>query len=104
MVEQILAILPILIITCFSLIVMLIEVSIKKNKEILAYLSIIGLFLATFSSIYLWKQNQNYSFKISLFNNMLSIDNYSIFFYLIFLSLCRNSNFYICSLFEKRKC
>lgn len=102
MTEQILALLPISIVLIFSLIVMLTEVSIKKNKEILAYISIIGLFLASLSSIYLWKQNQNYSFKISLFNNMLSIDNYSIFFYLIFL-LCSGITIFISVPYLKRE-
>jgi NADH-quinone oxidoreductase subunit N len=102
MVEQILALLPISIIIVFSLIAMLTEVSINKNKEIIAYISIIGLVFASLSSIYLWKQNQDYSFKISLFNNMLTIDNYSIFFYLIFF-LCSGITIFISVPYLKRE-
>jgi len=76
---------PIVIIVIFAIATMLLEVFVK-NKNIIAYTSLAGVIFSVISSIYLWEVS-DIRFNESYFNNMFVVNNYSIFFYIVF-SLC----------------
>ncbi|MDH5468742.1 MAG: hypothetical protein OEY25_15110, partial [Candidatus Aminicenantes bacterium] len=73
-----LALVPLLVIVFVALLVMILEVFIKKdNKDYLAYISLVFLVLCAFVCILFW--NQAYSY----FNENLILDNFSLFFIFI---------------------
>ncbi len=78
--------LPLGLIVIFAISVMLLEVTLTKNKEILAYVSLVGIAFSTISTVTLWK-SQPEGFRFSFFDEMFVVDNFSMFFYVLFL-LC----------------
>src|SRR3990172_12553466 len=74
------AIAPEIILVFFASIVLLVDVFFPRiNKTSLAFLAILGVFLSFRSSIFLWGR------KEYVFRDMMVVDNFSIFFNLIFL-------------------
>jgi len=70
-----LALVPLLVIVFAALLVMILEVFIKRdNKDYLAYISLVFLVICAFVCILFW--NQAYSY----FNENLILDNFSLFF------------------------
>ena len=78
--------LPIGITLVFAIAVMLLEVLLNGKKQILAYVSLLGVFFSAITTVSLWARQTN-PFHLSFFSEMFIVDNYSLFFYLIFL-LC----------------
>jgi NADH-quinone oxidoreductase subunit N len=76
--------LPLGIIVFFAIALMLMEVMIEGRKQILAYVSLGGVILSALSTVSLWNK-QEQPFKLSFFSDMFVVDNFSLFFYLIFL-------------------
>ena len=70
-----LALVPLLIIVFAALLVMILEVFIKRdNKDYLAYISLVFLVICAFVCILFWNQAYTY------FNENLILDNFSLFF------------------------
>jgi NADH-quinone oxidoreductase subunit N len=78
--------LPLSLIVTFAIIVLLMEVFMTKHKELLAYVSLGGVIITALSTAAIWNREENY-FRLPFFDEMFVIDNYSLFFYLLFL-LC----------------
>lgn len=79
-----LAFLPLGIIITFAIAIMLMEVLIEGRKQILAYVSLGGVIISALSTVAIWNKNDS-PFRLSFFSDMFVVDNYSLFFYLIFL-------------------
>ena len=82
--NNILPFLPLGIIITFAIAIMLMEVLIEGRKQILAYVSIGGIILSALTTVFLWNNNET-PFRASFFSDMFVVDNYSLYFYLIFL-------------------
>ena len=82
--NSIFALSPILIIVFASLLVLLLDVFLKKeNKNYLAYISLIFLVICGFICIKFWDKNYSY------FNGNLFLDNLSLFFiFILALATC----------------
>jgi NADH-quinone oxidoreductase subunit N len=78
--------LPLCLIITIAIIVMILEVFMTKHKEILAYVSLGGVAITALSTAALWNKQES-PFRLPFFDEMFVVDNYSLFFYLIFL-LC----------------
>src|SRR5436190_11334383 len=78
--------LPLSLIVLFAIMIMVLEVFMTKHKELLAYISLGGVIISAISTAALWNKQQS-PFRLSFFEEMFVIDNYSLFFYLLFL-LC----------------
>ncbi|MEK7435135.1 MAG: NADH-quinone oxidoreductase subunit N [Cyanobacteriota bacterium] len=74
--------LPMMTIVFFAILVLLVDVFIDR-KDITAYLSLSGIFLSVLTTIGLWTQYP--LIKASYFNDSFVVNNYSLFFYMIFL-------------------
>ncbi len=82
--NEYLAFLPLGIIVTFAIAVMLMEVLIEGRKQILAYVSLGGIIISALSTVMIWNKNDS-PFRLSFFSDMFVVDNYSLFFYLLFL-------------------
>lgn len=83
--DNIFPFLPFGIITAFAIIVMLLEVFVNKKKEVLAYVALTGIGLASVSTVSLWS-NKGEPFRNSFFNEMFVVDSFSLYFYLLFFA------------------
>lgn len=83
--DTIFSFLPFGIIVGFAILVMLLEVFINNKKEVLAYVALTGIGLASVSTISLW-HNKGEPFRTSFFNDMFVVDNFSLYFYLLFFA------------------
>lgn len=82
--NDIFSFLPLGIIVFFAIALMLLEVLMEGRKQVLAYVSFGGTVLAALSTVSIWNR-QEAPFKLSYFSDMFVIDNFSLFFYLMFL-------------------
>lgn len=83
--DNIFPFLPFGIITAFAIIVMLLEVFVNNKKEVLAYVALTGIGLASVSTVSLWS-NKGEPFRNSFFNEMFVVDSFSLYFYLLFFA------------------
>lgn len=92
--------LPLGIVVFFAIALMLMEVMIEGRKQILAYVSLGGSILAALSTVSLWNKQET-PFKLSYFSDMFIVDNFSLFFYLIFLLVAGVTSFIAPSYLKK---
>lgn len=92
--------LPLGLIVSFGILVMLAEVFITEKKEFLAYFSLVGIILSAFSSVSLWSNSA--ILKATYFAQNFTVNNYSLFFYLIFL-LCGGVTVFISPPYLRRE-
>lgn len=99
--NDIFSFLPLGIVVFFAIALMLLEVMIEGRKQILAYVSLGGVIISALSTVSLWNRQES-PFRLSYFSDMFVVDNYSLFFYLIFL-LCAGVTAFISPSYLKRE-
>jgi NADH-quinone oxidoreductase subunit N len=71
---------PEIVLLAFAIVVVLLDLFVNR-KGVLAIVSIIGLIIAAFFSVAFWGTT------LSFFNNMLAVDQFAVFFKLLFIGI-----------------